>query len=300
MLDLQRPEGPAPEDLNLTRRGLVGAGALAGYAAFASHALAQPIRTDTEGLVAGDVRIPTRDGAIGGYSARPDVRGRVPVVLVVSEVFGVHEYIRDVCRRLAKAGYAAVAPDFFGRAGDPSALTEFAQIQRIVATATNEQVMGDIAATLAFVRGQSWANPRRMGITGFCWGGAVTWMACARFRDFDAGVAWYGRLAPPEPTAFLGAEQRPWPTQIVRDLNAPVLGLYAANDRGIPLDTVEQMRGELQRHRKRGSEIIVYPGAQHGFHADYRESYDPEDAADGWSRLLAHFDRHVRPRGPFG
>lgn len=300
MTALLRPEGPSPEDLALTRRGLVGASALAGYAAFSSSAEAQPIRTDTEGLVVGDVQIPTRDGAIGGYSARPDRRGRAPVIVVVPEVFGIHEYIRDVCRRLAKVGYVAIAPDFFTRAGDPSGLTEMAQIQRIVSTATNEQVMSDLAATVAFVRRQAYANPRRMGITGFCWGGAVVWMAVSRFRDFDAGVAWYGRLSAPETANYLAREDRPWPLQIVNSLNAPVLGLYAANDRGIPLTDVERMRQELVRFGKRGSEIVVYPGAQHGFHADYRNTYDPEDAADGWGRLLAHFDRHLRPRGLFG
>ena len=300
MTALLRPEGPTPDDATLTRRGLVGASSLAGYAVFSSSADAQPITTDTEGLVAGDVRIPTRDGTIPGYSARPDRRGRTPVVVVVSEVFGVHEYIRDVCRRLAKAGYVAIAPDFFSRAGDPSQLTEMAEIQRIVATATNEQVMNDIAATLGFMRRQSYADVRRLGITGFCWGGAVVWMAASRFRDFDAGVAWYGRLAPPETANYLSAEQRAWPLQVAPEINTPVLGLYAENDRGIPLTQVEQMRTELRRFGKRGSEIIVYPGAQHGFHADYRNTYDPEDAADGWRRLLAHFDRYLRPRGLFG
>ncbi len=300
MSSLQRPEGPSPDDLTLSRRSLFALPALAGYAAFSSYAHAQPIRTDTEGLIVGDVRIPTRDGAIDGYSARPDVRGRSPVVIVVPEVFGIHEYIRDVCRRLAKQGYVAIAPDFFDRAGDPSGMTDFSQIQRIVATATNEQVMGDLAATLAFARAQSYADVRRAGITGFCWGGAVVWRACARFRDFDAGVAWYGRLAPPEESNYLAREQRPWPLQVVRDLNCPVLGLYAENDRGIPLSTVEQMRGELRRYRKRDSDIVVYPGAQHGFHADYRDSYDAADAADGWRRLLAHFERHVKPRRLFG
>jgi carboxymethylenebutenolidase len=260
-----------------------------GFAVAALSAEAAPITTDTAGLVAGEVRIPTRNSQMPAYFARPDRRGRNPVVVVVSEVFGVHEYIRDVCRRLAKSGYFAVAPDFFHRAGDPAPLTDFAEIRKLVATAGNEQVMGDIAAALAWVRAQPGADGRAVGITGFCWGGAVTWMAAARFRDFRAGVAWYGRLTRPAPTEFLGAEQRPWPIDVAAQLNAPVLGLYAGKDAGIPLESVERMRAALRAAGKRGSDIIVYPGAQHGFHADYRGVHDAVAAEDGWRRLLDHF-----------
>lgn len=301
MVSLLRPEGPSPEHAVLTRRGALGLASFAGYAAFAVSAAAQPIRTPETGLVAESVYVRTRDGQIPAYVARPAARGRHPVVVVISEVFGLHEYIRDVTRRLAQAGYAAIAPDFFARVGDPAPLTDFARIREIVGTATNEQVMSDLAATLAYLRAQPYADARRAGITGFCWGGAVVWMACSRFRDFDAGVAWYGRLSRPAPTDFLGAEERPWPLDTAHALNAPVLGLYAGRDRGIPLDTVERMRAELREHRKRGSEIVVYPEAQHGFHADYRDSYDRAAAEDGWRRLLAHFDRHVKARrGLFG
>ena len=287
---LTRPEGGLPEDLQLSRRGLAGL-IFGGYAVAALSAQAQPIVTDTAGLVVEEVLLPTRDSQMPAYTARPARRGRHPVVLVVSEVFGVHQYIRDVCRRLAKQGYFAIAPAFFHRAGDPAPLTDFAEVRKLVATATHEQVMGDVAATLEWLRRRRDTEMRRAAITGFCWGGAVVWTACARFRDFDAGVAWYGRLVPPASGDFLGAEQRPWPVQVAHALNAPVLGLYAENDRGIPLSAVEQMRQALRDAGKRDSEIIVYPGAQHGFHADYREAYNAAAAEDGWRRMLEHFRR---------
>ncbi|MBW3616750.1 MAG: dienelactone hydrolase family protein [Proteobacteria bacterium] len=288
---LLRPEGSEPADLNLSRRGLAGL-FFGGFALAALSAEAAPIVTDTVGLAAGEVIIPTRNSQMPAYYARPDRRGREPVVIVVSEVFGVHEYIRDVCRRLAKSGYFAVAPAFFHRAGDPAPLTDFAEIRKLVGTATNEQVMGDIAATLSWVKAQPNADGRRIGITGFCWGGAVTWMAAARFRDFRAGVAWYGRLTAPAPADFLGGEQRPWPIDVVGQLNAPVLGLYAEKDQGIPLESVERMRTALRAAGKRGSDIVVYPGAQHGFHADYRAAHNAVAAEDGWRRLLDHFRRN--------
>jgi carboxymethylenebutenolidase len=288
---LLRPEGPEPADFNLSRRGLASV-FFGGFAVAALSAEAAAIATDTAGLVAGEVMVPTRNSSMPAYYARPDRRGRNPVVLVVSEVFGVHEYIRDVCRRLAKSGYFAIAPDFFHRAGDPAPLTDFAEIRKLVATATNEQVMGDIAATLSWVGAQPNADRRAMGITGFCWGGAVTWMAAARFRDFRAGVAWYGRLTKPAAAEFLGAEQRPWPIDVAAQLNAPVLGLYAGKDQGIPLESVERMRAALRAAGKRGSDIVVYPGAQHGFHADYRGVHDAVAAEDGWRRLLDHFRRN--------
>ena len=289
MVSLTRPEGSLPEDFVPSRRAALGGLFFAGYAPAALAAQAQPITTDMRGLIAGATRLPGRDGPLPAYVARPDRPGRHPVVLVVSEVFGVHAYIEDVCRRLAKAGYVAIAPAFFHRAGDPAPLTDFAQIQKIVATANNEQVMDDIAATIAWARRQRFADSRRMAITGFCWGGAVVWMAVARFRDFAAGTAWYGRLTAPRPNTFLGDERRPWPVDVAADLNAPVLGLYAEKDQGIPLADVKLMRAGLQAFGKAGSEIVVYDEAQHGFHADYRAAYNRRAAEEGWRRMLAHF-----------
>ena len=298
MPTLTRPEGTKPEDLNLSRRGIAAA-VFGGYAVYALSAEAAPIRTPAEGLVAETVQLPARDRLIPAYMARPDAPGRFPVVVVISEVFGVHEYIRDTCRRLARLGYVALAPDFFVRHGDPSRVSDFDKIRQIVGAASEPQLMGDLEAALRFLRGQPYADRRRMAITGFCWGGAIVWLACARFRDFRAGAAWYGRLAPPSPGDFLSEPDRSWPLQIAPDLRAPVLGLYAGKDQGISQESVEQMRLALIQYRKRGSEIVVYPDAQHGFHADYRSSYDAEDAKDGWARMLAHFQRYgVGPR-PF-
>ena len=299
-MSLIRPEGPQAEDLILSRRTL-GAGAVgglffAGYAPAALAAQASPVTTDGAGLTQGDVSFPAPDGFdLPAFVARPDGEGPFPVVIVVSEIFGVHEYIRDICRRLAKAGYAAVAPAFFNRVEDPAPLSDMTRIMQIVGAAGYEQVMGDISATLDWVSQQLWANGDKVGITGWCWGGKVVWQACARFAVIDAGVAWYGRLAPaPDATPAQISGGQPWPVDLADDLKCPVLGLYGAEDRGIPLPSVEAMRSALARAGQTSSEIVVYPGAPHGFHADYRDSYRASDAADGWSKLLAFFEARVK------
>ena len=297
---LNRPEGQTAEQFDVSRRGLAK-GTLGGlfFAAYAPAALAQaaqPIVTDTVGLTIADVTYPAPDGfALPAYVARPEGSGPFPVVIVASEIFGIHAYIQDTCRRLAKAGYVAIAPAFFVRAADPAPLTDMRQIQTIVAAAGYEQVMGDIAASLEWVSQQPWANADKVGITGFCWGGKVVWQAAARFAAIDAGVAWYGRLAP---SATATPEQiaagAPWPVDLADDLKAPVIGLYGENDGGIPLSTVEAMNAALQRAGARESGITVYPAAQHGFHADYRQSYSAADATDGWAKLLALFDARLK------
>lgn len=262
-----------------------------GFAPMPLSAAAKPIATDTKGLTAGMQRVPVKDGTLPAYVVLPQGGYKKPVVIVVPEVWGLHEYIRDVCRRLAKDGYLAIAPDFFARAGDPAPLTEWAEIAKIVAAATHAQVMGDIGATLAMIaRGElRGADPSRIGITGFCWGGLVTWMACAEFAQFMAGVAWYGRLAkPPAPNALF-TDDRLFPIDVTAQLKAPVLGLYAENDQSIPLSDVEKMRVALSAAGNTGSSIHVYPGTQHGFHADYREIYDEAAAKDGWARMKKHF-----------
>lgn len=285
MTHLIRPEGPLPEDFKLSRR-LLGGLLFAGYAAAAVAGSAEPVVTDDQGLTTETVTYAAPDGfELPAYVARPEGAGPFPLVIVVSEIFGVHAYIQDICRRLARAGYAAVAPAFFNRVEDPAPLSDMARVQAIVAEAGYEQVMGDVAATLDWLSGQIWADSGRVGITGFCWGGKVVWQAVARFAAFDAGVAWYGRLAPGEGAAG-GA---PWPVDLAADLKAPVLGLYGEDDRGIPLPSVQAMREALARAGRTDSEIIVYPGAGHAFHADYRPSYQAEAARDGWTRLLDHF-----------
>lgn len=300
MSDLIRPEGPVADDFRFSRRALAtgGLGGLffAGYAPAALAAQARPVTTDDAGLTTANVVYPAPDGfELPAYVARPEGDGPFPVVVVVSEIFGVHEYIRDVSRRLAKAGYAAIAPAFFNRVEDPAPLADMQRVQQIVAAAGYEQVMGDISATLDWASQQLWANGDKVGITGWCWGGKVVWQACARFAVLDAGVAWYGRLAPPaDATQEQVGSGQPWPVDLADDLKAPVLGLYGEADRGIPLASVEAMRAALQRAGQTESRIEVYPGAPHGFHADYRDSYRPADAADGWSKLLALFEARLK------
>ncbi|WP_420477861.1 dienelactone hydrolase family protein [Brevundimonas sp. FT23028] len=299
-MTLIRPEGPQAEDMVLNRRTL-GAGAVgglffAGYAPAALAAQARPVTTDSTGLVSEDVAYPAPDGFdLPAFVARPAGEGPFPVVIVVSEIFGVHEYIRDICRRLAKAGYAAVAPGFFNRVEDPAPLSDMSRIMQIVSAANYEQVMGDVSATLDWVSQQLWADGDKVGITGWCWGGKVVWQACARFAVLDAGVAWYGRLAPaPNATSEQTAAGQPWPVDLADDLKSPVLGLYGEADTGIPLPSVEAMRSALARAGQTSSQIIVYPAAPHGFHADYRDSYRADAATDGWSKLLAFFEARLK------
>lgn len=299
MPTLTQPEGAAPQTFRLSRRAF-GSALVGGYALLAAPAWAAPIRTGAEGLITETVQLPAADRPVPAYVARPDAPGRFPVVMVVSEVFGLHEYIRDTCRRLARLGYVAIAPDFFFRQGDPSRTTDSDRVRDIASAVSEAQILGDIDAALRFLRAQRYADRRKMAITGFSWGGAIVWLAAARFKDFKAAVSWYGRLAPPSPRDFLSEPDRHWPLQIAPDLRAPVLGLYGGKDPGISAESIEQMRLALIQYRKRGSEIVVYPDAQHGFHADYRSSYDASDAADGWRRMLIHFKRYgVDPR-PFG
>lgn len=292
MVTLTRPEGTLPEDLHVSRR-LLGGLAFGGYAAFAFSAQADPIRTDSMGLITETVMLPAADRPVPAFIARPNARGRFPVVMVISEVFGVHEYIRDVCRRLAKLGYVALAPDFFARHGDPAPVSDFNIIREIVTQASDQQIMGDIEAGLTWLKAQRFADRKRMAITGFCWGGAVVWLACERFRDFRCGVAWYGRLSRPPAGQFLAEPERQWPIELAAtQLKCPVLGLYAGKDQGIPLADVEAMRHVLESTGKVGSDIVVYPDAAHGFHADYRSSYNAEAAQAGWRRMLAFFETY--------
>ena len=298
MTTLIRPEGQTADDLKLSRRSLGALGGLlfSGYAVAALAREAKPITTDAAGLTAETVTYAAPDGFdLPAYVARPQGSGPFPVVVVVSEIFGVHEYIRDVCRRLAKQGYAAIAPAFFNRVEDPAPLSDMQRIMQIVGAAGYEQVMGDLSATLEWASRQGWARDGKVGITGFCWGGKVVWQAAARFSAIGAGVAWYGRLAPaPDATPAQVSAGQPWPVDLADDLKVPVLGLYGGQDQGIPLASVERMRQALERSGQTGSQIVVYPDAPHGFHADYRASYAEADARDGWSKLLATFDKALK------
>ncbi|OYY68332.1 dienelactone hydrolase family protein [Sphingomonas sp. 28-63-12] len=276
MLNLTRPDGSEPQDFHLTRRTAVSM-FFAGYALAAVAADAKPITTPDDGLIIEESLIP--NGAttpLPAFVARPKGNGKHATIIVCNEIFGIHAYIKDICKRLAKLGYVAVAPDFFYRAGvNLAALTDFKEIIPIVQKATPDQVDGDVKATTDWLKTQSFSNTRKIGITGFCWGGAVVWRSAMVNPDIRAGVAWYGQLKPLIARAG--------------ELKAPVLGLYGALDTGIPQTDVTAMLDALKAAGKKGSDIHVYADAQHGFHADYRPSYNEADAKDGWARLLAHF-----------
>ncbi len=276
MLNLTRPEGSEPQDFHLTRRTAVSM-FFAGYALAAVAADAKPVTTPDDGLIIEESLIPNGAATpLPAFVARPKGKGKHATIIVCNEIFGIHAYIKDICKRLATLGYVAVAPDFFYRAGvNLPALTDFKEIIPVVQKATPDQVDGDVKATTAWLKTQSFSNTKKIGITGFCWGGAVVWRSAMVNPDIKAGVAWYGQLKPLIARAG--------------ELKAPVLGLYGALDNGIPQTDVAAMVAALKAAGKAGSDIHVYADAQHGFHADYRPSYNEADAKDGWARLLAHF-----------
>jgi carboxymethylenebutenolidase len=275
----------APSDLS--RRELIaGTVGAAGYALAVRPISAATISTGNDGLDVADVRIPSPNGEIRAYLAQPAKRARKPpIVLVVHEIFGVHEHIRDVCRRLAKQGFLAIAPDLFARQGDVSKMADNKEIfGKVVSKVPDEQVLGDLDRTVAYLKSGGGGDTSRLAITGFCWGGRIVWLYAARSKVPKAGVAWYGRLVGDKDP--LHPRQ---PIDIAADLKAPVLGLYGGQDQGIPVASVEEMRKALAGGgaAARKSEIHVYPDSGHAFFADYRPSYRPADAADGWNRLLA-------------
>jgi carboxymethylenebutenolidase len=268
----------------LTRREFIAVTSLsAGFAIAVQPISAEVITTDRNGIVAGEVKIPVKDGIIPAYRARPTFGKDFPVILVVQEIFGVHAYIQDVCRRLAKLGYLAIAPEMFYRQGDVSKLTDIAEIRKVVGKVPDMQVMSDLDATVAWAMKSAKGDPNKLGITGFCWGGRITWLYAAHNPKVKAGVAWYGRLVG-ESTALTPKH----PLDIAMNLQVPILGLYGGKDTGIPLDTVEQMRDRLKGGSTK-SAIVVYPDAPHAFHADYRPSYRQSEAEDGWKQLQAWF-----------
>jgi carboxymethylenebutenolidase len=278
---------PSPTASGVDRRQFLVTKLSAGFAMAALPVSVQTITTDTEGLEAGEVSIPTADGQIPGYRAMPKSGKSFPVVLVVQEIFGVHEHIKDVCRRFAKLGYLAVAPELYARQGDVSKVTDIQQIiTQIVSKVPDAQVMADLDATVDWAGRSGKGDTRRLGITGFCWGGRIVWLYAAHSPKLRAGVAWYGRLV--GQTSEL---QPKHPIDIAAFLKAPVLGLYGGKDQGIPLDTIEQMRAALKAAGN-PSEIQVYPNAGHGFNADYRPGYDKEAAQDGWQRLQQWFKEY--------
>ena len=278
-----------PQAPEVTRRVFVVTSLSAGFAIAAQPIQeATTITTDSNGLIAGEVKIPVQDGEIPGYRAMPAKGNNFPTVLVVQEIFGVHEHIKDICRRCAKAGYLAIAPEMYARQGDVSKL-QMAEILKVVVKVPDEQVLSDLDAAVAWAK-KNKGNTSKLAITGFCWGGRIVWLYAAHNPNLKAGVAWYGRLVQPPPDR-LSPLQPKHPVELAKDLKAPVLGLYASNDGGIPLETVEQMKKALKEANK-PSEIIVYPDTQHGFYADYRPSYNKEAAQAGWQRLLEWFKKN--------
>ena len=275
--------GPA----TMNRRQILMTSLAAGFAMAVRPVAAGTITTDANGLVAGEVRIPVTDGEIPAYRAMPEAGGPFPVVLVVQEIFGVHEHIKDVCRRFAKQGYLAVAPELYARQGDVSQYTDYRQIfSEVVSKVPDSQVMADLDAPVAWAGKSGQGRADALGVTGFCWGGRIPWLYAAHSPGLKAGVAWYGRLAG-EPSVL----QPKYPLELAAELKAPVLGLYGGQDQGIPLADVEKMQAAL-RAAQQPSEIIVFPEAPHGFHADYRASYRPEDAQQAWRQCLEWFRKN--------
>ncbi len=259
---------------------------VAGFALAAGPATADAIVTDATGLDAGAVDVPVSDGKIPAYRAKPAGKTNAPVVLVIQEIFGVHEHIKDLCRRLAHAGYYAIAPSLYARQGDPGKY-DMAHVmdmmKDIVAKVPDAEVMSDLDSTVAFARGEG-ADTGKLAITGFCWGGRIVWLYAAHNHALKAGVAWYG------PLAGTDNDLRPHTAiELAGDVKAPVLGLYAGLDQNITAANIDAMQAALKAAGNTVSHIDVFADAQHGFNADYRPSYNEKDAKEGWARMLAWF-----------
>jgi len=266
---------------------------LAGTFAFAVEPIQAQTRivTDANGLIAGEVKIPVADGEMPAYRAMPEAKNKnFPVVLVVHEIFGVHEWIQDVCRRFAKLGYMAIAPSLYARQGDVTQMKDVQEIiSKVVSKAPDAQVMTDLDATVAYAKKNN-GNTKKLSITGFCWGGRIVWLYAAHNKNLDAGAAWYGGVVasasrPKNPL------QPTMPLDVAKNLKVPVLGLYGGLDKGIPLDSVYRMQDELKKGKSK-SEIFVFPNADHGFLADYRPQYNKESAEDAWKKMLEWFKKN--------
>jgi len=284
-------EGLAHQVDPLSRRGFflaASAATAAGYTLAAGPVRADAIKTDTAGLSAGDVKVKVADGEMPVYYARPANAQNPPVILVAMEIFGLHEYIRDVTRRLGKLGAFAVAPDYYFRKGeDLTKITEIPKLMPIVNTKPDAELFSDLDATVAWAKSQG-GNTNRLGIMGFCRGGRTVWEYAAHNKDLKAGVAFYGSLVDPE------AQKSIWPkspTELAPEMKAPVLGLYGEADQGIPVSQVEAIKAAL-RSAGKPAEFKIYPGAPHGFHADYRASYRKEAADDAWNEMIAWFKKN--------
>jgi carboxymethylenebutenolidase len=268
------------------RRGFVQTTVGSGFAAAVLPVTAQTITTDTVGLTAGEVTIRVGDFELPAYRAQPAGTSGLPVILVVCEIFGVHEHIADVVRRFAKRGYLAIAPELFVRQGDAKAHTDIPRLlAEVVSRAPDAQVMGDLDAAVAWAQANG-GDTSRLGITGFCWGGRTVWMYAAHNPGVQAGVAWYGPVA----RSYSAGDKTP--LEVAAQIKAAMLGLYGGADGGIPSDTVEKMRDAVKAAGNPNVEVVIYPDTPHAFHADYRPGYRKEAAEDGWKRCTAWFRAH--------
>ncbi len=269
-----------------SRRAFIVGSLAAGFALAVLPVSAETITTDTNGLTVGEVKIPVEGGTIPGYRAMPNTSGPFSTILVVQEIFGVHEHIKDICRRLAKNGYFAIAPALYAREGDVAAMRDIKQIMQVVARVPEPQVLSDLDATVAWAEKNGKADTSKLGIVGFCWGGRQVWLYAAHNQQLKAGASWYGVLERPK------SEMTPSnPIDLVQRINAPILGLYGGADAAIPITQIDAMRTALKAAGK-PSQIVVYPDTPHGFNADYRPSYRPKQAQDAWQRMLAWFKRY--------
>lgn len=270
----------APADGRVSRRGFLVTTLASGFALASGALEAKTIVTDAKGLIAGDVQVPVENGPIPAYRAVPEAKGKYPVLLVIHEISGVHEHIKDLCRRFAKLGYYAIAPEMFVRQGDVSKMTDVGQIlAEVVSKVSDAQVMGDLDATVAFAKASGQADVKKLGAVGYSWGGRSVWLYAAHNPALKAGIAYYGLLA------GMKAENKPAdPLDLAERVKAPVLGLYALSDSYVPMEQVEKMRGALATGGS-GSVIVVFPGVDHGFNADYRPTYD--QAAAVYAQELA-------------
>ena len=270
----------------LTRRGFVVTSLATGFALAAGPVSAEAIHTDSNGLTAGEVKVPVAGGSIPAYRAMPAAGGPFPTVLVVHEVFGVHEHIKDLCRRFAKLGYFAIAPELYARQGNAAAMANFAEINaKILSKLPEAEVMSDLDAAAAYAKSSGKADMARLAVTGFCWGGRIVWLYAAHNPDLKAAVAWYGIDRPASPMTPQN------PIDLVAQLKCPVLAFYGGTDPLIPAATVEQRQAACEAAKKVCA-YKIYPGVPHGFNADYRPSYRPEAAKDGWARMLAWFKEY--------
>ncbi len=279
------------DTMDLSRRQLLVAGStFAGYALAADTVLAQAIKTDTDGLAAGEFEVKIGDYGMPVYEARPASGTGHPIVLVISEIWGVHEYIRDSTRRFAKAGYHAVAPELFKREGGVAQLTNVQDILKIVLSQKREQTLGDLKAAVEWAKTRQGARADRVGVTGWCWGGSTTMQVAATNPDIKAAVAWYG----PPGRPYQGASGPVTGFDVAKDIKAPFLGLFGETDTNPKPEDALKFGELLKQHGNKDVEIVIYPGAGHAFHADYRPSYKAEAAADGWKRCVGWFDKYLK------